>query len=138
MLIVYLVVYLSSTFGTLWLRNVLQKPIPLWIAILISLSILFGCAILFLIHSYKNTSKVKNEFVEAEGFKWETIFQNKNVFHVSNIPFCKTHDRRLTHFKDTYDCMEKDCTASIEANMLPIVYKVALSHIERYIRNKKR
>ncbi len=114
-----------------------KMPVPLWLLVLVSLSILFGCAILFLIHSYKDISKVKNELIEAEGFKWETTYQNKSVLCVSNIPFCKTHDLRLTDFKDTYDCMGKDCKTSIETKMLPIVYKVAFNHIERYIRNKK-
>lgn len=131
------VLYLLSSVGILWLKSVLKAPVPLWLVIVISLSILFGCVILFLIHSYKHTPKVKNELIEAEVLKWETTFQNKSIINVSNIPFCKTHDLRLTKFKDTYDCTEKDCNTSIEIHMLPIVYKVAFSHIERDIRNKK-
>jgi hypothetical protein len=54
-----IVLFVLSSAGILWLKNVLQKRVPLWLVILISLSILFGCAILFLFRS-RQSSKPSN------------------------------------------------------------------------------
>jgi len=50
-LIACLVGWVLSTAGVYKLKCILQKPVPLWLAIVILLSILFCCTILFLIHS---------------------------------------------------------------------------------------
>ena len=89
--------------------------------------LLLGVSFLLLRKQRQRTnqnSAVRNDLIEAEGFKWETTYQNKSIINVSDIPFCKTHNLRLTKFKDTYDCMENDCTTSIKTNMLPIVIRL--------------
>lgn len=133
------VLYLLSNagIGIFRLKGALQMPVPLWAVMGITLFILFGCAMLFLFFSYKNSSnKVKNELVGAEGFKWETTFQNKSVLYVSNIPFCEIHELRLTQFQEKYHCTDGDCNTSIDACNLSTVYKVAYNHIERDIMQK--
>lgn len=50
-----IVLYLLSSSGILWLKNVLQKPIPLWLVILFLLSILSGCVLLSLLRSRQSS-----------------------------------------------------------------------------------
>ena len=53
---------LLSLSGTIKLKSILQKSIPLWVAILFLLFVLFGCAILFLVqhHSLTRPRKPKS------------------------------------------------------------------------------
>ena len=73
-----IVLYLLSNAGILWLKDALQMPVPLWLVIVILLSIFLGYAILFLIHSYKSPPKVKKELIKAGRFLWKTTYENNH------------------------------------------------------------
>ncbi len=128
-----LISYVTHTLN--YIIQIIKSPTPLWATI----------ALVFLVIGYIKlkkspsfpASKVKNELIEAENFKWETRFQNNSVLSVSEIPFCKIHELRLTKMGEDYHCMENDCKTNVKSQFLPTIYKVAFNHIERYIRNKK-
>ena len=131
-----ILLYLLSNVGILWLKNVLQKPVPLWLVMLIVLAIFLFYSILLLFHSYKSPTETKKDLIKAGKYLWETTFKDNAVIHVSKVPLCSTHKLRLTKINDEYKCMEKGCKTSLESHLLSKVYQIALTYIEREIRNR--
>ncbi len=140
-----IVLYISTT-GILLLINKLwhglQKPIPLWIVILISLTILFGCSILFLIHSYRLSNKPNFiiKYFTIDKFKWKTKIYDYGHFEVAETPLCSTHDLPLIYTRIGRYCPERDkkqCTNEIFESGHYRIYETAKSYIDKQIRNKK-
>lgn len=140
-----IVFYILSTTGILLLINKLwhglQKPIPLWIVILISLTILFGCSILFLIHSYRlsNKSNYKIRYFTIGTFKWKTKVYDYGSFGVDEYPFCIKHDLQFIYGDRTKYCpgTEKEaCNNHIHNDDFFLIYESTKSNIDKLIRNK--
>lgn len=128
--------WLLSTAGIYKLKCMLQTPIELWLVIVIGLSILFGCLILFLIYSYKRKPYYKTDLIQAKDFKWKTTHSKNAVLHVDDIPYCPKHDLRLTRLGDSYYCTEENCDVSLHITAFPKLHEIAQNHIERTVRNK--
>ena len=133
--------YLLSIAGILKLKAILQTPIPLWIVILISLSILFGCVILFLIHSRKSskTPSYKIEYFTIGDLKWKTKVYDHCRFEIEIISVCKEHNLLLIKGPNDYYCPEiitENCKIMIDHDSYSFLYGLAKSYIDKEIRTK--
>lgn len=133
---------LSASALVVWSRNLLQTPIQLWIVILISLSILFCCAILFLIYSRNSSSApaYKIKYFTVNNQKWKVKIFDSGYFEVDYNPICPTHDLPFvsgTSFLACPEFVNKKCDNFILHKDHHITYKVAESYIDKKIRNKE-
>lgn len=130
--------YLLSIFGILKLKDILQMPVPLWLVILISLSILFGCAILFLIHSRKssNAPSYKVRYFNIGNYKWETKIYKDSFFEVEKYPLCIKHDLRFIFGNNGKYCPAPNCNNKLSEYDEFKIYESAKSIIENKVRNK--
>lgn len=136
------VVYLLSIAGTLKLKDMLQMPVPLWLVILIFLSILFGCAILFLIHSYISSNKPNYQFEDFPigQYIWETKVYNYGYCDVERTPRCLEHDLKFLYTSSSRYCPEidnKNCNNRIAESEHYKIYETAKSYIDKQVRNRK-
>lgn len=140
-----LVLYLLSTTGILFLINKvwhgLQKPIPLWLLIVILLSVLFLCSISFLIHSYKVSNKphsIVHDFTIGN-FKWRVEIYKSGYFEVEKYPFCIKHDQRFIFRYGSKYCPgteSEKCGYELRDSHFFEAYESAKSIIEKKVRNK--
>jgi len=133
------ILYLLSAVGIfLLIKNKLQLQVPLWRVLLISLSILFGCLILFLIYSSRRFPKIK--YLTVGDQKWKTIIFDSRHFEVEKNPICKEHNLPFISGSHNIHCPERriklKCKNFILHEDHDKTYEIAKSYIDKMIRER--
>ncbi|NQT27071.1 hypothetical protein HQ585_17080 [candidate division KSB1 bacterium] len=115
---------------------ILNISTPLWAAI----SLAFLCSVYIYLKTLKKQSSSKNVLYTVKNLKWEVSINNDGNYHVSEIPYCLKHELKLilsTNYV-AWNCPKLlECGTKIDNSNKYNLYQVALSHIEKAIRDKE-
>jgi hypothetical protein len=128
--------------------QILNKPTPLWVIVLLVLS--FG------IYVYKSRSKkqslhnnptVSNKpkpitaYFRVGKHKWKTDIYPDGFYQIDKDPICAVHDLVFTlesgRYSSSYQCPKSSgCNGSFSYDDYDIVFRRAKSYIDREVRSK--
>ena len=142
-LIVYLIPYPLAVTGILSLKDKLLIQTPLWLVLLLLLSIILCYQLLFLFHSRKPSKKppYKIEYFTIGDYKWKTRIHNLYYFEVEEYPYCIEHDTQfiLRKVRDNWEkyCPIEKCNKILKESDQFKIHESTKSMIEKILRDKK-
>ncbi len=114
----------------------LEKPAPLWVALVF---LLLSLTYTYLKLLAKKEYKVKIEFLESQGYKWKFERVKPDYTRISEKPYCIKHDLELIGADGVYICPNNgaanSCNTLLPYEESSILLSIAKSHIEKHVRN---
>lgn len=130
--------YILSETLQIYTKKLLLLPTPIWVSIILFLSIL---AYIYLktkkLRPRQNSINYKIKYYEASNYKWKTKIYQDNSFEIEVPLICLKHNLILKQSLFSFRCPEENCLSIIYTPLLFIPYQEAKSYIDREIRIKK-